>query len=158
MKTLVSLVLSTALAGAAFAEDTATTMSVLSPVEAWQEDPLVILDGVDVDLDDFKWIARPVVVFATSPADPRFAEQMDLLTERAEDLAQRDVVVIVDTDDENLSDLRRKLRPRDFMVVLIGKDGGVKLRKPFPYDVRELSRSIDKMPLRQQEVRDRRGS
>jgi len=40
--------------------------------------------------------------------------------------------------------------------VLIGKDGGVKLRKPFPWSVRELSRSIDKMPMRQQELRDRR--
>ncbi len=43
------------------------------------------------------------------------------------------------------------------MLVLVGKDGSVYLRKPFPWDVRELSRSIDKMPLRQQEMRDRRG-
>lgn len=156
MKTLVSLVLSAGLMGAAYAQDTATTMSVVSPVEAWQADPLVILNGADVAVEDFKWIARPVIVFATSPADPRFSEQMELLAERAEELVKRDVVVIVDTDDENLSDLRRKLRPRDFMIVLIGKDGGVKLRKPFPYDVRELSRSIDKMPLRQQEIRERR--
>ena len=40
--------------------------------------------------------------------------------------------------------------------VLIGKDGTVYLRKPFPWSVREISRSIDKMPLRQQEIRDRR--
>lgn len=158
MKTLVSLMLSAGLMSAAYAEDTATTMSVLSPVEVWQEDPLTIFNGSDVDIDDFKWIARPVVVFATSPADPRFAQQMELLAERPEELTVRDIVVIVDTDDDNLSDLRRKLRPRDFMMVLIGKDGGVKLRKPFPYNVRELSRSIDKMPLRQQEIRERRGS
>ena len=42
------------------------------------------------------------------------------------------------------------------MLALIDKDGGVKLRKPFPWDVREITRSIDKMPLRQQELRDRR--
>ncbi len=158
MKTLASLVLSVGLIVPAFAEDTASTMSVPSPLEAWQADPTVIFNGADVNIDDFKWIARPVVVFATSPADPRFAEQMELLADRVEELVVRDVVVIVDTDDETLSDLRRKLRPRDFMMVLIGKDGGVKLRKPFPYDVRELTRSIDKMPLRQQEIRERRGS
>lgn len=158
MKTLVSLMLSAGLMSAAHAQDTATTMSVLSPVESWQADPLVVLDGADVDIEDFKWIARPVVVFATSPADPRFAQQMELLAALPDELVKRDVVVIVDTDDETLSDLRRKLRPRDFMMVLIGKDGGVKLRKPFPYDVRELSRSIDKMPLRQQEIDERRGS
>ena len=42
------------------------------------------------------------------------------------------------------------------MLVIIGKDGSVKQRKPLPWNVRELSRSIDKMPLRQQEMRDRR--
>ncbi|MCE8468096.1 DUF4174 domain-containing protein, partial [Rhodovulum sulfidophilum] len=32
----------------------------------------------------------------------------------------------------------------------------IKFRKPMPWNVREISRSIDKIPLRQQEVRDRR--
>lgn len=54
--------------------------------------------------------------------------------------------------------MRQRLRPRGFMLVLIGKDGGVKLRKPVPWDVREISRSIDKFPLRQQEIRDRRAA
>ena len=34
-------------------------------------------------------------------------------------------------------------------------DGTILLRKPAPWDVREISRSIDKLPLRKQEVRDR---
>ena len=67
------------------------------------------------------------------------------------------MVVITDTDPAAASSVRTKLRPRGFMVVLIGKDGGVKLRKPLPYSVREISRTIDKMPMRQQEVEDRRG-
>ncbi len=54
------------------------------------------------------------------------------------------------------SDLRTKLRPRGFMLVLMGKDGEVKLRKPLPWTVRELSRSIDKMPMRQREEREGR--
>jgi len=37
--------------------------------------------------------------------------------------------------------------------VLIGKDGNVKLRKPFAWGMRELSRVIDKMPMRQQEIK-----
>ena len=65
-------------------------------------------------------------------------------------------MILTDTDPNELSDLREKLRPRGFMLVLIGKDGDVKLRKPFPWSVRELSRAIDKMPMRQQEIRDRR--
>ena len=47
-----------------------------------------------------------------------------------------------------------ELRKRGFMFVLIAKDGTKVLRKPFPWDVREITRSIDKLPLRQQEIRD----
>ncbi|MBJ3762296.1 DUF4174 domain-containing protein [Maribius pontilimi] len=129
-----------------------------SPVDRWREDPKVQFRSADVSLEDFKWIARPVVVFADSEFDPAFQEQIDLLAGRADDLARRDVVVITDTDPSTLSDLRRKLRPRGFMLVLIGKDGDVKLRKPFPWDVRELTRSIDKMPMRRQEIRERQNA
>ena len=36
--------------------------------------------------------------------------------------------------------------------ILIGKDGQVKLRKPSPWNIREIARVIDKMPIRQQEI------
>ena len=114
-----------------------------------------MLDASEVELEAFKWIARPVVVFAGSPADPRFIQQLELLSSRVGELADRDVVVITDTNPDAKSALRTELRPRGFMLVLIGKDGGVKLRKPAPWDVRELTRVIDKTPERQQEVRDR---
>lgn len=122
----------------------------------WEADRTQIFEAGDITLDAFKWIARPVVVFAESPFDPLFRQQMDFLVERMDELAERDVIVITDTDPAARSELRQKLRPRAFMMALIGKDGEVKLRKPSPWDVRELSRSIDKMPLRQQEIRDRR--
>ncbi len=124
-----------------------------NPVAQWQEDPSLRFEAADVNLQDFQWLARPIVVFADTPADPRFREQIELLDERPDPLLERDVVIITDTDPAGRSDIRTKLRPRGFMMVLIGKDGGVKLRKPFAWDVRELSRSIDKMPDRQQEIR-----
>ena len=125
------------------------------PVAVWQAAPETRFTGADVDLEAFKWIARPVVVFADTPADPAFQEQIELLDERIGALVERDVVVITDTDPDARSELRRKLRPRGFMLAIVGKDGGVKLRKPLPWDVREISRSIDKMPLRKQEIRTR---
>ena len=119
-------------------------------------DPLAIV-GTDVsDLQQFVWEKRPIVVFADSPNDPNFGLQMEYLQERVADLAERDVIVLTDTAPGAAGPLREALRPRGFMLVLIGKDGGVKLRKPFPWDVRELSRTIDKMPVRQREIRDRR--
>jgi hypothetical protein len=106
------------------------------------------------DLSEFLWIKRPIIIFADTPADPRYAEQIEYLTRGMDELEARDVVVLVDTDPANPSPLRKKLRPRGFMLVLVGKDGGIKLRKPFAWDVREISRSIDKMPMRQREIRE----
>ena len=116
----------------------------------------LILPGSSVKLEDFMWIKRPLVVFADSPADPRYVQQMEYITERLDDLDRRDVVVLTDTDKGADTALRKELRPRGFMLVLIGKDGTIYLRKPLPWSVREISRVIDKLPMRQQEVRDRR--
>ncbi len=115
-------------------------------------------NGEAADLNEFLWIKRPIVVFADSPSDPRFIQQMDLLNALPEELITRDVIVLTDTDPAAKSALRKKLRPRGFMLALIGKDGTIYLRKPFPWNVRELSRSIDKLPLRKQEIRDRRSA
>jgi hypothetical protein len=140
----------------------AFVFSVLIPLSALAEEAstdasaTMIRPAGDIDLSEFLWINRPVVVFANSPADPQFSEQMDLLTDEIEALRERDVVIITDTDPAAKSAVRQKLRPRGFMLVLIGKDGGVKLRKPLPWNVRELTRSIDKMPIRQREIRERR--
>ncbi|EBA12549.1 hypothetical protein RCCS2_14669 [Roseobacter sp. CCS2] len=125
-------------------------------LERWEEDRTQVFDGAEITLDDLNWVARPLVVFADTPNDPRFQQQMDLLLADVERLAERDVILITDTDRATMSDLRIELRPRGFMMALVSKDGRVALRKPSPYSVRELSRSIDKMPLRQQEISDRR--
>ena len=121
-------------------------MAILAGPVLADEDPLA----------QFEWAARPLVVFAPSEADPRFVKQMAWIEERSAELAERDVIVLSDTDPSARGPLRRALRPFDFQIVLIGKDGDVKLRKPSPWDVRELSRAIDKMPMRQQEIRDSR--
>ncbi|MBM2577287.1 DUF4174 domain-containing protein [Jannaschia sp. Os4] len=141
---------------AALAAAPAAAQTDLSPVEAWVADPTVVLDAADVSLAEFEWLARPVVVFANSPLDPAFEEQMEELLSQQDRLVERDVVIVTDTDPRSGSDLRQMLRPRGFMMVLIGKDGEVELRKPLPWTARELSRSIDKMPLRQRELREPR--
>lgn len=138
-------------------------LSAVIPMSAVSEEPLkdpdaaLIRPAGDSNLSEFMWLYRPVVVFADSPADPRFAEQIELLRDGLEMLVERDVVILTDADPRANSPLRQKLRPRGFMLVLVGKDGAVKLRKPNPWSVRELTRSIDKMPSRQREIRERRG-
>ncbi len=107
-------------------------------------------------MNQFVWQARPLVVFADSREDTNFSREMILLTRRIADLAERDVIVITDTDPANPSAIRTMMRPRGFMLALVDKDGRVVLRKPSPWDVRELTRWIDKSTSRQEEVRERR--
>ncbi len=107
-------------------------------------------------LEDFRWIARPVVVFAESEFDPAVAEQLQYLEEQRADLEDRDVVILVDTDPSVASDLRTVLRPRGFEAVVIGKEGQVLLRKPRPLTAREIIRQIDRTPLRRQEIQNQK--
>ncbi|MEM6886831.1 MAG: DUF4174 domain-containing protein [Pseudomonadota bacterium] len=144
MKTLLTLVISGLF----------TTLPAFATADEMMDDPLIVTMD-EVDLNQLKWKKRPVVVFADTPDDPAFGTQISLLEAREAPLRERDVLVITDTDPEVASDLRKRLRPRGFMLAIISKEGQVILRKPFPWDVREITRSIDKMPLRKREIRTR---
>lgn len=139
---------------AATAQDVVTSADPDVVAEVVKGTPEQPYSSSEIALEQFRWNARPLIIFADAEADPVFRRQMELLRARPEVLADRDVVVIVDTDPSARSELRTALRPRGFMLVIIGKDGQVELRKPSPWNVREISRSIDKMPLRQQEIRE----
>ena len=147
MKRLTALVIAGLIATAAHAQET--------PAEAAN---MLFAQADMADLSEFRWKKRPVLVFADSADDPAFIEQMELLLAREEELQKRDVVVLTDTNPAARSALRLQMRPRGFMLVLVGKDGDLKLRKPFPWDVREISRSIDKMSIRKREIRDAKGA
>ena len=146
---LAALMLAPGPAARAQAPDPAPTPAAAAP-EATGFAPI---PGDRADLSEFIWKKRPVVVFADSADDPAFVEQMALLAARWPELDARDVVVIADTTPEPLSDVRRKLRPRGFSLVLMTKDGQVSIRKPLPWNGREIMRAIDKMPIRREEIR-----
>lgn len=120
--------------------------SILSFSAAAAQAPLVAVPASEVVLADLLYRKRPVVVFADSPADPNFIRQMEILSRDPHGLDEQDVVVITDTDPANPSELRRKLRPRGFALVIMDKDGKTTLRKPLPWSVREIRNAIDKFP------------
>ena len=154
MKTLYTLVLLLLVSVPLWAENAP------APVEpAAQETPAVgPIAAADVVLDELMFLRRPAVVFADSPADPTFIRQMQLIERDLPALDQRDVVVIVDTDPAAKSAIRQKLRPRGFSLVLMEKDLKPVIRKPLPWDVREIVAAIDKFPLRRQEMLERQPS
>lgn len=116
-----------------------------------------ILPAIDVNLADFLWKSRVLVVFADTPIDPRVEEQIRYFSEGVEVAQERDLVMVVDSDPSDSTAVRTQLRPRSFAFVLLDKDGTVIIRKASPWHMREIGRVIDKTTIRQEELRRSRG-
>jgi hypothetical protein len=145
----------------------AAVFAALIPFIASADEPAVVEDvaveaptfaplpAAEVSLADQLYLKRPIVVFADSPNDPNFVRQMELLARAYASLEERDVILVTDTDPAARSEWRQKLRPRGFSLVIMDKDLTPVIRKPLPWDVREITAAIDKLPLRRQEVLER---
>lgn len=100
------------------------------------------------DLNPYRWHNRPLVIFAPSKSDTAYVEQMAMLEKNKTALADRDIIVLTDTSPSDKGQLRRQLNPKGFEVVLVGKDGGMKMRKTTPLNTEVLFSTIDQMPMR----------
>ncbi len=127
-------------------------LATFLPIQAMAEDILAPQAAADVVFVDQLYQTRPIVVFADSPNDPSYVRQMDLLAKAYPALMARDVIVVTDTDPAAKSEWRQKLRPRGFSMVILDKDLKPVIRKPIPWDVREITHAIDKLPSRRQEL------
>ena len=136
----------------------AVVLALFLPFAVVAQEPFGPQDAAAVVFADQLYAKRPVVVFADSPEDPSFIRQMELLARAYGDLDERDVILVTDTDPDAKTEWRTKLRPRGFSLVLMDKDLKSVIRKPLPWDVREITHAIDKLPLRRQEVLERNPS
>ncbi|MCC5992604.1 MAG: DUF4174 domain-containing protein [Rhodobacteraceae bacterium] len=132
------------------AEDAPATEPMPDP-----DEELLFLDAREIDVRDFIWERRLIVVMADTPDDPQFTRQLAALRDRADEFVERDAVVIFDAHPEDRSPLRQVMRPRGFMTAIIDKDGEVKARRPAVRSGRELMAVIDRFPTRRQEVLER---
>lgn len=107
----------------------------------------------DDPLAAYRWKNRVLLVFAPRADAPALAEQRRLIEEEKSGFQDRDLVVLELTGGAKAEALRRQfgVKPGEFLVVLIGKDGGEKLRKPVSVPPKELFDLIDSMPMRQRE-------
>ncbi|ETX13855.1 hypothetical protein OCH239_06580 [Roseivivax halodurans JCM 10272] len=113
----------------------------------------IFRDATGANLDAYRWNARPVLVFAPAPGHADYDRQMDILRNAEGGLAERDIVVLGDTARATTA-LRKSFAPENFLVVLIGKDGGVKLSRTEPISADMLFDTIDAMPMRRREMRE----
>jgi hypothetical protein len=106
-----------------------------------------------------RWKKRILLVVAPSAADPDYKRQHALLAAAPQALSERDFLVLdvlfdqLDPTDRQFLLQRTQLNENRFAVVLIGKDGGVKRTETQPISMPALFSTVDKMPMRQQEMR-----
>jgi monofunctional biosynthetic peptidoglycan transglycosylase len=106
-------------------------------------------------LSAYAWSARPLVVVADGPGDPRLLRQLArVATHRAGFDERQMALVVVDRAGPASSALRTAVEApgEGFAVRLVGKDGGVKAATAEAASLRELFARIDAMPMRQAEV------
>lgn len=120
-------------------------------------------------LEDYKGDKRPLVIFTPSAIDDRYDRQLQILLRNSVEARDRDLLPVevvgiepvrVDAltePDMDAVTLRERFEADEdgFKVVLLGKDGTVKLTSATPVEAETLFRTIDAMPMRQREMRDR---
>lgn len=112
-------------------------------------------------VDSMRWEQRVLLVFAPVDRDTSLTKQRKIVGAEQEAFRERDlrVVEIVGETISGARDYAPRLRQRygigdrEFAAVLLGKDGGVKLRANRPLDSGQLFDTIDAMPMRQREMR-----
>lgn len=118
------------------------------------------------DMSQHQWRHRLLFLIAPQADDPDLAAQQRDLALRADALLDRDIRLFRLLPDqgflgeaalssEAVSALRRQLdvTDADRLVILIGKDGGIKRRTELDTDLREILLQIDAMPMRRDEMR-----
>jgi hypothetical protein len=122
-------------------------------------------------LAEMRGCYRPLLVFAARPDDPRLAAQRDALDHDADDMMDRNVLLVpvvesgkglqlpldapyVQLSAQEIASVRKRfgVAPGSFKVVLLGEDGDAKLRSASPVPVERLNGLIDSMPTRRIEM------
>ena len=122
-----------------------------------------------IRLKDYQWKNRLILAFSPSTKDKRYRAFAKDIALQAEEVVDRDLLVfhILETGEIKLGEsslqtgsgdyLRESfsISPGRFTVLLIGKDGGVKLRREGGVKLGEIFSLIDSMPMRQREMREK---
>ena len=128
------------------------------------------MDLQSQDLEQHRWNNRLILIFFNDYKDTDLTDQLSEFKNFETGLHERKVLVDQITPDkfklgwndqhkweQASEDLfsKYKITESKFEVLLIGLDGGVKLKAQDPINCEELFRIIDSMPMRQRELQEK---
>jgi hypothetical protein len=122
-------------------------------------------------LREYRWKNRLVLIFSGESDNEQSLTQLDELTNVQDGLDERELLIflvrkdrVTDQGDQSISSpsaasLRNQfaIEKEEFVVLLIGKDGGVKRRSKEVISSTDLFAQIDGMPMRRSEIRRKNG-
>jgi len=122
-----------------------------------------------MDFDQFKWKNRLLFIFASERNDPFFRDLKGEISDRKNEVDDRDLVVFeilesgpstmntTQMDPQTAASLRKHfdLTQKTFALILLGKDGGIKLKRNDPVKLDDIFTLIDSMPMRKAEMRQK---
>ena len=123
------------------------------------------------NISDYRWKNRLLVLVDTALETSAMKSQLNRLLVDEDGLKERDIVLFQLTPETLVLSTGRKPKfspqetynylsiPKDFKgLILVGKDGGVKLRKPFVVQAETIFTLIDGMPMRRSEIKRNQGN
>ena len=127
-------------------------------------------DGLPMDLSQFQWKNRLLFLFAPDANHPDFKKLQHDITGQPDEVKDRNLVIfelfeqdtsrinLVPTDQQTAASIRNQFSvpSQEFTIILVGKDGGVKLKREGYVSLATVYDLIDSMPMRQNEMRQRK--
>jgi len=125
------------------------------------------VSAASADLSKFLWKNRLLFIFAPDRTHPFFDYLHGSIKARPEEVVDRELIIFeifesglsrvdgTDLDSQTAHALQSRFNiPRNkFAVILVGKDGGIKLNRQEQTHIEEIFSLIDTMPMRQEEMR-----
>ena len=119
-------------------------------------------------LNDFRWENRIIIINSDEGKELSEHQKKSLMTDMA-GLKDRHLLIF-EIDRDGITDLQNEkvyrveqnfldklqMKKGEFEILLIGKDGGVKLRSSSPLENSRIFGVIDQMPMRQAEMRNQK--
>ena len=127
-------------------------------------------ETLSMDLTQFQWKNRMLFIFAQDGNHPLFKDLQSQVVAQKAEVDDRDLIVFevpaqgparMNTNplDQMEADSIRNhfaIPSDEFSLILVGKDGGIKLKRNDQVDLREVFELIDSMPMRQNEMRQKK--
>lgn len=120
--------------------------------------------GMSQNITDLQWKNRVVLLVAPSLSNTDLKKQLTVFDSNFKAFKERDLVYFIITPKAIYNQAKKEIdleglepyQKASFKgVILLGKDGGIKLKEPYPVASETLMALIDAMPMRRSEIKSK---